>query len=66
MRDPSKSAARQYIVTDTVREGEFTRWLQDECMKRLGYWEEDAKGLLRFWRDYVSHYYREQRELKRR
>jgi len=34
-------------------------------MKRLGYWTEDPNRLLGFWREYVSAYYKEQRELKK-
>jgi hypothetical protein len=34
-------------------------FLQDEYKKRLGVYTQDSKVLLQFWRNYVSHEYRE-------
>ena len=56
IRDPTKSRELSYISG-------LTEFLKEEFYNRIGFYTENDKELLNFWKNYVSEQYRDQRML---
>jgi hypothetical protein len=52
IRDPTKSRELSYISG-------LTEFLKEEFYKRIGFYTENDKELLNFWKNYVSEQYRD-------